>query len=199
MLIGDYHQMAPDVVQKLMQFAYDKNVPASFQSGISGFFFTGRKDVPIINIPDFEINIGVLDAKLGLSAGLDGRVWMGFDNSGNEYGIGAMAYAHAWFSASSITCTKLSAEARAELGAKGTYNSNTGTFSVTGCGSFTVSGSAKQCFPTPCWDGICCKGCIGGGVSQGIKVDMTFDSTGKTSLDFGFGNCSGQSNMTGNW
>jgi hypothetical protein len=199
MLIGDYHQMAPDVVQKLMQFAYDKNVPASFQSGISGFFFTGQKDVPIINIPDFEINIGVLDAKLGLSAGLDGRVWMGFDNSGNEYGIGAMAYAHAWFSASSITCTKLSAEARAELGAKGTYNSNTGTFSVTGCGSFTVSGSAKQCFPTPCWDGICCKGCIGGGVSQGIKVDMTFDSTGKTSLDFGFGNCSGQSNMTGNW
>ncbi len=199
MLLGDYHQMAPDVVQTLMQFAYDKSVPASFKTGISGFFFTGQKDVPIINIPDFEINIGILDAKLGLSAGLDGRLWMGFDDSGNEYGIGAMAYAHAWFSASSITCTKLSAEARAELGAKGIYQSNTGTFSITGCGSFTISGSASQCFPTPCWDGICCKACIGGGVSEGIKVDMTFDSNGNTSLDFGFGNCSGQSTMSGNW
>ena len=199
MLIGDYHVMAPDIVQTLMQFAYDKNVPASFKSGISGFFFTGQKDVPIINIPDFEINLGVLDASLGLQAGLDGRLWMGFDNSGNEYGIGAMAYAHAWFSASSITCTKLSAEARAELGAKGTYQSNTGAFTVTGCGSFTISGSAQQCFPLPCWDGICCKECIGGGFSKGIKVDLLIDSKGNTKLDFGFGNCSGQSSMTGNW
>jgi len=199
MLIGDYHVMAPDMVQTLMQFAYNKNVPPSYKSGVSGFFFTGQKDVPIINIPDFEINLGVLNASLGLSVGLDGRFWMSFDNGGNEYGIGAMAFAHAWFSASSITCTKLSAEARAELGANGVYQSNTGTFTITGCGSFTVSGSAKQCFPTPCWDGICCTGCIGGGISQGIKVDMLFDSKGNTSLDFGFGNCSGQSTMTGNW
>ena len=199
MLIGDYHQMAPGVVQTLMQFAYDKTIPSSFQNGISGFFLTGQKNVPVINIPDFEINLGILDARLGLSAGLDGRIWMGFDGSGTELGIGAMAFAHAWFSASSITCTKLSAEARAELGAKGIYQSNTGTFTLQGCGSFTISGSASQCIPTPCLDGICCEGCVGGGVSKGIKVDLTFDSKGNTSLDFGFGNCSGQSTMSGNW
>ncbi|MEZ4998597.1 MAG: hypothetical protein R2758_14410 [Bacteroidales bacterium] len=58
-----------------------------------------------------------MSASLGLTAGLDVALWMGFDGSGNEYGIGAMAFVHAWFKASSITCTKPSAEARAELGA----------------------------------------------------------------------------------
>jgi hypothetical protein len=198
MLIGDYKIMAPDVVQTLMQFAYNKNVPSAFKTGVSGFFFTGRKDVPIINIPSFEINLGVLDASLGLTAGLDGRLWMGFQGSGNEYGIGAMAFVHAWFKASSITCTKLSAEARVEMGAAGMYQSNTGIFTAAGCGSFTIGGSASQCFPTPCWDGICCEGCIGGGISKGIRLDLLFDSKGNTSLDFGFGNCSGQGNLTGN-
>lgn len=198
MLIGDYREMAPDVVSKLMQFAYDKRVPTAFRTGISGFFFTGRKDVPIINIPDFEINVGVMNASLGLTAGLDGRLWMGFDGSGNEYGIGAMAFVHAWFKASSITCTRLSAEARAELGATGVYQSSTGVFTAAGCGSFTIGGSAQQCFPTPCWDGICCTGCIGGGISKSVKLDLLFDSNGNTSLDFSFGNCSGQANLTGN-
>ncbi len=198
MLIGDYRAMAPDVVSTLMQFAYDKNVPSAFRTGISGFFFTGQKSVPIINIPDFEIDLGVMSASLGLTAGLDGRLWMGFDGSGNEYGIGAMAFVHAWFKASSITCTKLSAEARAELGATGTYQSSTGTFTAAGCGSFTIGGSASQCFPTPCWDGLCCKGCIGGGVSKSVKLDLLLDSKGNTSLDFSFGNCSGQANLTGN-
>ena len=198
MLIGDYHAMAPDVVSTLMQFAYDKRVPSAFKSGVSGFFFTGRKDVPIINIPDFEIDLGVMSASLGLTAGLDGRLWMGFDGNGNEYGIGAMAFVHAWFKASSITCTKLSAEARAELGATGVYQSSTGAFTAAGCGSFTISGSARQCFPTPCWDGVCCTGCIGGGVSKSIKLDLLFDSNGNTSLDFSFGNCSGQASLTGN-
>ena len=198
MLIGDYHAMAPDVVSTLMQFAYDKRVPSAFRTGVSGFFFTGRKDVPIINIPDFEIDLGVMSASLGLTAGLDGRLWMGFDGSGNEYGIGAMAFVHAWFKATSITCTKLSAEARAELGATGIYQTSTGAFTAAGCGSFTIGGSASQCFPTPCWDGVCCTGCIGGGISKSVKLDLLFDSKGNTSLDFSFGNCSGQANLTGN-
>ena len=199
MIIGDYRVMSPDITQTIMQFAYNKNIPSTLQSGVSGFFFTGQKDVPIINIPGYDIDLGVMSASLGLTAGLDGRVWMGFNSSGNEYGIGAMAFIHAWFSATSITCTKLSADARAELGAQGTYQTNTGAFTVSGCGSFTIGGSAKQCFPTPCWDGICCKGCIGGGVSKSIKLDMQFDSQGNTSLDFGIGNCSGQATMTSGW
>src|SRR5690606_5022932 len=142
--IGDYSFMPADVSQKVMQFAYDKTVPPSFKSGISGFFFTGEKELPIINFPDFSIDLGILSASMGAEAGLDGRLWMDFDDSGNTYGIGAMAFAHVYFKAASITCTKLGAEARAELGAKGVYTTSNGTFSVKGCGSITVTGSAKQ-------------------------------------------------------
>ena len=127
-------------------------------------------------------------------------MWMGFSESGNEYGIGAMAFAHADFKATSITCTKLSADVRAELCIEGIYTTANGAFTLKGCGSFTVGGSASQCFPTPgLSDGICCEGCIGGGVSEGIKVNLLLDSKGNTDFSFGFGNCSGQNTMTGNW
>ncbi|MFO7256909.1 MAG: hypothetical protein DIU61_004385 [Bacteroidota bacterium] len=136
---------------------------------------------------------------MGAKAGLDARIWMNFDDAGNEYGIGAMAFAHVYFKAASITCTKLGAEARAELGVKGIYNTGSGAFSVNGCGSISVSGTAKQCFPTPCWDGICCKSCIGGSITKAVSVEVLLDSTGKTDLSFGFGNCSGQPPMAANW
>lgn len=200
LLIGDYNSMPGNVSGTLMQYAYDKNVPPSFQNGISGFFFTGMKELPVLNIPNYSIDLGVISASFGAQAGLDARLWMDFGSSGNEYGIGAMVFAHAYLKGASITCTKFGAEARAELGLKGKYSTATGAFSLNGCGSFTIGGSIQQCFPTPCWsDGICCKGCGGIGVNQGIKVDLLLDSNGNTDLSFGFGNCSGQAVMSGNW
>ncbi|HRB30559.1 MAG TPA: carboxypeptidase-like regulatory domain-containing protein [Ferruginibacter sp.] len=199
LLIGDYNSMPGNVTTQLMQYAYDKHVPPSFQHGISGFFFTGMKTLPVINIPNYSMNLGIISASFGAEAGLDGRLWMGFSNAGNEYGIGAMVFAHAYLKGASITCTKFGADARAELGIKGMYATSTGAFSLNGCGSFTISGSIEQCFPTPCWDGICCKYCAGISKSAGIKIDLLLDSKGNTDMSFGFGNCSGQSTMSGNW
>lgn len=199
LLIGDYNSMPANVSSVLMQYAYDKNVPASFKNGISGFFFTGMKTLPF-SIPNFSIDLGVISAAFGADAGLDARLWMGFNNSANEYGIGAMAFAHAYLKGASITCTKFSADARAELGVKGVYSTSNGAFTLNGCGSFTISGSIRQCFPTPCLsDGICCEGCIGIGASKGIRVDVLLDSKGNSDFSFGFGNCSGKTPMTGNW
>jgi hypothetical protein len=118
---------------------------------------------------------------------------MGFDKSGAEFGIGAMAFAHAYFIASSITCTTLSADARAELGATGSYNTGTGTFTLGGCGSFSLAARIEQCFPTLVAG---CEGCIGKTLSESIKVNMLLDSQGHTDLSFGFGNCSGQSSLS---
>lgn len=200
LLIGDYKSMPQDVSSTLMQFAYNKEVPPSFKNGISGFFFTGMKTLPVINIPNYSIDLGVISASFGASAGLDGRLWMDFNQSGNEYGIGAMVFAHAYLKGASVTCTKFGADARAELGMKGVYNSSSGTFLLKGCGSFLIQGSIQQCFPLPCWsDGICCEECIGISKSTGIKIDLLLDSGGNTDLSFGFGNCSGQPQMTGNW
>ncbi len=188
-MIGDYDVMPPDITGKIMQFAYNKEIPTAFNNHISGMFITGRKSLPIIDIPDISIDLWILSAKLGIDAGLDARLWMGFDGSGNEYGIAAMAFAHAYFVASSITCTSLSADARAELGAKGSYNTGSGAFTIGGCGSFTLSARIEQCFPTLIAG---CEGCIGKTLNESIKVNMQFDSQGNTSLSFGFGNCSGQ-------
>ncbi|MCO5286492.1 MAG: hypothetical protein M9898_08775 [Chitinophagaceae bacterium] len=200
LLIGDYKSMPANVSSTLMQFAYDKNVPPSFKNGISGFFFTGMKELPVINIPDYSIDLGVISASFGAKAGLDARLWMDFNQTGNQYGIGAMVFAHAYLKGASVTCTKFGADARAELGMKGIYNSSSGLFSLKGCGSFTIQGSIQQCFPLPCWsDGICCEECIGISKSTGIKIDLSLDSGGNTGLSFGFGNCSGQATMTGNW
>ena len=199
LLIGDYNSMPPDVSQTLMQYAYDKHVPPGFKNGISGFFFTGMKDLPVVNIPDYSINLGVISASFGAQAGLDGRLWMSFSNSGNEYGIGAMIFAHAYLKGTSITCTEFGADARAEMGMKGTYNTSNGAFTLNGCGSFTISGSVQQCVPTPCLSGICCKYCAGIAKSAGIKINLLLDSKGDTDMSFGFGNCSGQPTMSSNW
>ncbi|AUP79516.1 hypothetical protein [Flavivirga eckloniae] len=188
LILGDSDYLAPDVTGNLMQFAYDKNVPPTIKNGVSGLFVTGQKVLPVINIPDWSIDLGVLNASLGAKAGLDARVWMDFDSSGDTFGIGAMAFAHVYFKANSITCTSLGAEARAELGIKGMYQTATGHFNLDGCGSIMVGGNIKQCVPTV-FAG--CKWCVSTGFSEAVKLDLHLDSGGNTDVSFGFGNCSG--------
>lgn len=195
-MIGDYALMPPEVTGKLMQFAYDKHIPASFSNHISGMFITGRWNVPIVNIPNVSVDLGILSAKFGAEVGLDARLWMGFEGTGNEYGIGLMAFIHAYFSASSITCTKLSADARVELGAKGYYNTSTGNFTLEGCGSFGLGVSIEQCFPTLVAG---CQGCIGTSLSKAIKADLMINSSGQKDISLGFGNCSRAATMTSDW
>ena len=159
-------------------------------------FITGRWNVPIVNIPNVSVDLGILSANFGAEVGLDARLWMGFEGTGNEYGIGLMAFIHAYFSASSITCTKLSADARVELGAKGYYNTGTGNFTLEGCGSFGLGVSIEQCFPTLVAG---CQGCIGTSLSKAIKADLMINSSGQKDISLGFGNCSRAATMTSDW
>ena len=188
LVIGDSGFLPPEVLNTLMQYAYNKKIPPTIQNGVSGMFITGRKDIPI-TIPNWKIDLGVVSASMGANAGLDARIWMSFDQSADIYGIGAMAFAHVYFKASSITCTHFSASAKAELGVKGDYNTATKAFSIDGCGSITVGGRFEQCFPIP-FAG--CEGCIGTGISKGVRLDLHLDSNGHTNMAFGFGgSCSG--------
>ena len=194
LIVGDSDYLAPDVTDNIMQFAYDKNVPPTIKNGVSGLFFTGQKVLPIINIPDFSINLaGIVKASLGAKAGLDARFWMNFDSGGDEFGIGVMAFAHAYFRGGvAITGTSISADARAELGVKGLYQTKTKTFYLKGCGSISISGSVEQCVPV--------LGCIGAGFSKALKLNLEFDSSGKKDLSFGFGSCSGaDAPLTSDW
>lgn len=191
-LIGDYNTMPDEVAQKLMQYAYNKNLPPGFQKGISGFFFTGMKTLPI-SVPDVSINLVIIKVSFGVEAGMDARLWMNFSGGGAEIGIGVMAFVHAYLKGEAITCTKFYADARVEIGVEGLYNTKTGVFAIKGCGSFMISGGIEQCFPYPCFsDGVCCGGCGSVAASTGFKLDLMLDSDGNSDASFGVGNCSGQ-------
>ncbi|MEZ5068925.1 MAG: hypothetical protein R2847_10765 [Bacteroidia bacterium] len=126
-------------------------------------------------------------------------MWMGFDDTGNEYGIGAMAFVHAYLKGASITCTKFGAEAR-ELGMKGIYTSSNAISLWKGLWKFFHKREAlNNVFPHLAGVMVSAAIIVVELVSQGIRVDLSLDSGGNTDLSFGFGNCSGQSNMTGNW
>jgi hypothetical protein len=198
MLIGDYDVMPPDVASTLLQYAYDKHIPVSFQHGISGFFFTGRKNIPQLSIPDTGFSLGVVSAHLGGETGLDARVWMSFDGPGTELGIGAMGFVHAYFILSSITCTTVSGEVSAELGAKGILNTN-GQFDLQGCASISLAGELDQCVPTPSFSGISCELCAGVSVQKSLKMIMSMGTSG-ANASLGLGTCSGnEAELSSGW
>jgi len=191
-LVGDYPLMPQSVRDIFAECSYKKGLPESFESQISGFLFSGSIAIPII-IPDVEFDLEILYARLGIHAGGDARVWMNFDGSGNEYGIGLLAFVHAFVEAGSITCTEVSAHATAELGAEGSYHSGTGKYSFDGCGSLSLGVHVKQKLYACNLDGCGCMGTIfNEGFDFGIKNLIHFDSDGNKSFNFELGTCSGQ-------
>lgn len=198
MLIGDYDTMPAEVAKTLLQFAYDKHIPVAFQHGVSGFFFTGRKNIPQFSIPDTGFNLGAVSAHLGGETGLDARVWMSFDGPGTELGIGAMGFIHAYFILSSVTCTKVSGEVSAELGAKGILNTN-GQFDLEGCASISLAGELQQCIPTLSLDGVSCELCAGLSVQKSLKMTMAMGTSG-SDASLGLGTCSGnEAGLSSGW
>ena len=191
-LVGDYPLMPQSVRDIFAECSYKKGLPESFEAQISGFLFSGAIAIPII-IPDVEFDLEILYAKLGIHAGGDARVWMNFDGSGNEYGIGLLAFVHAFVEAGAITCTEVSAHATAELGAEGKYQTSTGMFSFDGCGSFSLGVHVNQKLYACDLDGCGCMGTIfDAGFEYGIKNLIHFDSQGNKSFKFELGTCSGQ-------
>lgn len=186
-LIGDYPRMTQSVRDIFATSSYKKGLPASFETQISGFLFSGAIAIPVI-IPDIDLDLVILYAKLGIHAGGDARVWMNFDGSGNEYGMGLLAFVHAFVEAGSITCTNVAADATVELGAEGNYQTASKTFNIDGCGSFNLGIHVIQKTPTP----VGCKGTIfNEGFDFGIRSLLHLDSNGNKKLNFELGTCSG--------
>lgn len=187
-LIGDYPQFTTGMQNTLMQFCYNKNVPCDYKtSGVHGFFLSGTKSVPIVNIPNIHLNILVASMDLGFDCGVDARVYMNFTNQSTLVGIGAMAYAHAYFVLESCFCTSISADLRQELLVGGLFDFKSNSFDFKGCGSISISGQLEQCIGA---FGLCGP-CISAGVNQSLKLEMSVgSSSGIHGLSVGIGNCS---------
>ena len=162
-----------------------KIYPVIFKNGIHGFFFTGQKSPPI-TIPNLDLELGVMKLKFGGECGVDARVYMNFSNGGAVLGIGAMAFAHAWFTLTSITCTTIDADGRAELLLEGEYNTATKVVSGHGCASVHIMGNIQQCFPAL----VGCVGCLDLKIDNSVKIDLGINSSGFNNFSFSTGNCS---------
>lgn len=195
MIFGSYPTLEGDIKSTLMQYSYDQNIPPTFAAGIKGFFITGTKTFPI-DIPDIDVDLGVVSVAFGADVGADARVWMNFAGPGTSFGIGAMVFAHAYFKCQSMVCTSFGADARAEMGMQGDYNTSSGAFSLKGCGSISISAYGEQCVGAL---GACIDPCVDLGFTKSIKVDLLLNSKGDASIDLGLGNCSGQPPLTGGW
>jgi hypothetical protein len=96
-------------------------------------------------IPDFHLNLVVVDVSLVAGAGVDARVYMNL--AGNfTFGVGVLAFAHVDLVCSSITCTEISGHVEAQ--AKVTAQYTPGNFSMEGCGSVYLGIKGEQCIPT---------------------------------------------------
>lgn len=188
--IGDYDDMRPEIQDQLLYAAYNKTLPDGFKNGFSGFFITGRKNIPQLTIPKQEFNFLIISGSLEGQVGLDARIWMSFDESATEFGIGVMAFAYIEFALSAITCTDLYGYIGAELGITGVYNSGTGNFSLTGCGSLTLMGAFSQCTPNPITFS-CTDPCLSDCGSISLKMEMYIDSGGTVDATMGLGSCGG--------
>ena len=188
LIIGDYPSLPQTVKDGFSSVSYNKNLPCYFHNQIKGFMFSGHAAIPVL-VPSIDVNAVVANIHFGVAAGADVRIWSGFDGSGNEYGLGALAYLHAYFTMGAITCTKLSADAKLELGFEGVYQTNPGTFTLNGCGGFSIGASVKQ-------NGvgigdICTPPTVTVfNESIGMHANIKLNSSGNISLGFGKGSCS---------
>lgn len=193
LIIGDYPSLPQSVKNGFSSVSYNKKLPCYFHNQIKGFMFSGHAAIPVF-VPSIDVNAVVATIKFGVEAGADVRIWSGFDGSGNEYGIGALAYLHAYFKMSAITCTKLSADAKLELGFEGIYQTNPGTFTLSGCGGFSIGASVVQKgigigdFCTPPEITVFNE-------SIGMHANIKLNSSGDISLGFGTGACSDQNSV----
>ena len=185
-MFGDYNSFPGDMQSKLMQFAYNKNIPCDFQKGVHGFFITGMKTLPL-SIPEYNLDLGITSIHLGAEAGLDARIYMNFNDGGAVFGAGAMVFAHAYFSLDSYFCTSITADARAELLVTAEYHTDTKTLSGTACGSVSVKGSVEQCIGA---FGLCGP-CLSASIKESLKVELSVDTDqGFHGFSIGTGDCS---------
>ncbi|MBM3437396.1 MAG: hypothetical protein FJY07_14415 [Bacteroidetes bacterium] len=140
-------------------FKHKGSLPMTFPESLSGFYFEGMTSIPvqsIIGLPDIDIDLVVVSAKLWVNAGADMRMSMQFNN-GTTIGAGMDNFFDAGFSVSEwfvVECAKLSFGAYLDIGSEGQVSSN-GDWAAELTGDITLKGKAKVGW------GICDSDCEG--------------------------------------
>lgn len=162
LLFGN-HSITDQMKNTFKQYSYvykhKGSLPMTFPSSLKGFYLEGMTSIPvqsIIGLPNIDIDLIVVSAKLWVNAGADMRLSMQFDK-GLTIGAGMDNLFDAGFSVSQwfvVECSKLSFSALLDIGSEGQVSSN-GDWAAELTGDITLTGTAKVGW------GICSSNCGG--------------------------------------
>lgn len=162
-ILFGHHSVTDEMKNSFANYSYvfkhKGSLPMTFPESLSGFYFEGMTSIPvqsIIGLPDIDIDLVVVSAKLWVNAGADMRMSMQFNN-GTTIGAGMDNFFDAGFSVSEwfvVECAKLSFGAYLDIGSEGQVSSN-GDWAAELTGDITLKGKAKVGW------GICDSDCEG--------------------------------------
>lgn len=162
LLIG-HHSITDQMKNAFKQYSYvykhKGSLPMTFPSSLKGFYMEGMTSIPIqsiIGLPDIDIDLVVVSARLWVNAGADMRLSMQFDK-GLTIGAGMDNLFDAGFSVSQwfvVECSSLSFSALLDIGSEGQVSTN-GDWAAELTGDITLTGKAKVGW------GVCDSDCEG--------------------------------------
>ncbi|MBK7227836.1 MAG: carboxypeptidase regulatory-like domain-containing protein [Ignavibacteriales bacterium] len=163
LLLG-HHSITNEMKNTFQEFSYvykhKGSLPMTFPTTLSGFYFEGMASIPvqsILGIPNIDIDLVVLSARLWVNAGADMRTSLQFSNNNLTVGAGMDNFIEAGFSVSQwlvVECSKLSFGAALNNSYEGQFSTD-GTWSAEIGGDITLTGEAKVGW------GICDSDCEG--------------------------------------
>jgi len=163
LIIGDYPS-TKNLKDKFKNYSYvykqRGTLPTSFPTSISGFFFEGMGSIPIqslIGLPDIDIDLGVLEARLWVNAGADFRTGMNFSGGTKTFSVGSDLFVDAGFSLAAwfiVDCDKIAMGLQTDLGFDGSIATN-GDWFLDMLSQISLSGDVKAGY------GICDSDCEG--------------------------------------
>lgn len=169
MLFGDYDHrnsdMRSSIEGTLRQYSeYYANMyelPNGYKNmdRLNGFFYEAAAAIPVPGIPNFDINLGVIEAALEVTVGGDVRVGMSFGET-NMYNMGLGVFVDARFKLGATAlnvCGGVDLSVRAGIDVDGTYWSN-GNYELEATGFIRLTGSAYAGWGLACsasCEGIC--------------------------------------------
>ncbi|HHU96424.1 MAG TPA: TANFOR domain-containing protein [Petrimonas sp.] len=151
-LLGYYDKRIPDHVwQGILQYSARKEIPCGFTGdSFRGFYALGAIAVPFVTF-DYEFEVpGIASGGVKFDVSAEASVFGSFQPKNNELGFSAMVYAEAAAYLDAITCTSISAHAKATIKGETALKLNAPyTARLTVCGDIAFGGCIKQGIPNP--------------------------------------------------
>lgn len=151
MLFGNYNHQSSDrrnaIEDMLKEYSYYYQQLNKFPRGytnmqkVDGFFFEAGAEIPVPGVPNFDINLGLVDAALEVTVGGDVRLGIAFgDNTTYNMGMGIFVNAYFRLGVSVIhACAGVEVGVRAGVDADGNYSTN-GDYSMQVTGYVLLEG-----------------------------------------------------------